>query len=173
MTLREWLLQASQHPQALSLYFGLLPALPLLLPVFHKSGFGGLGRWKYVYSTLTYLSCLPGLMALVLIGYALGFTHENLLDVNPLIYFLPVLSMGLTLALIRRQVDFRHLPGVERLSALCVLIGVTFGLALMLNRFFVGVIFHGGIGQLLLLAAALFLLLRWATRSLFRGPATP
>ncbi|HEY9844536.1 MAG TPA: hypothetical protein V6D23_28955, partial [Candidatus Obscuribacterales bacterium] len=134
MTLREVITLAGQHPEWLAIYFGVVPFLALLLPLFHKKAFGEFAPWKYVYSFLTYLTCVPGLMAAVLVGYSLFFTRENLLDANPMIYFLPLLSMFVTLVLIRKQVDFNALPGFDRLSGLMILIGGAFAIALFINK---------------------------------------
>lgn len=170
MTLRDLIVQAGQHPQWLALYFGIIPLLALLLPLFHKKGFGEFGPWNYLYSLLTYLSCIPGLMSAVLVGYSLFFVHENLLDANPLVYFLPLVSMFATLVLIRKQVDFDKLPGFDRLSGLMILIGGAFAIALFISKVFVGIFFGGSLFQLLAIATAIFLLLKWATHAVFRGP---
>ena len=49
---------------------------------------------------------IPGIMSAVLIAYTLFLTRTNLLQVNLLVYFLPLLGMGLTYYLIGRNVSF-------------------------------------------------------------------
>lgn len=170
MTLRELLTLAGRHPEYLGYYFALIPLLALLIPLLHKKGFGEFAPWKYLYSALTYLTCIPGMFSGVLVAYSLFFTRENLLDVNPLIYFAPLLSMFVTLVLIRKQVSFNDLPGFERLSGLMILIGGAFAIALFVHKMFIGIVFGGSVVQLLAIGTAVFLLLKWATHALFRGP---
>jgi len=56
----------------------------------HRPGEGAGAPYKYAYSVLVYLSCLPGVFAGVLTAYALFFTKENLLDVSLLVNILPM-----------------------------------------------------------------------------------
>jgi hypothetical protein len=117
--------------------------------------------------------CVPGIGAAILTAYTLFFTSESILDKNLLVYVLPVVSMGLTLGLMRKSVSFEEVPGFDRLSGLMVLIGVTFVLVLAVRKTFIGIFFVGSITKLVLLGTAVFALLRWATRSLFRGAGEP
>ncbi|PKL79303.1 MAG: hypothetical protein CVV27_02050 [Candidatus Melainabacteria bacterium HGW-Melainabacteria-1] len=169
MTLRDLIKLADQHPEWPALFFGLMMLLTVVLPLFHKKGQGALAPWKYFYSTLTYLVCIPGMMAGVLVGYALFFTRENLLDANILVTGMPLFTMFVCLVLIGKQVSFQDLPGFDRLSGLMILIGGAFAIALLISKLFVGIFFGGSIVQLLAIGTAVFLLLKWATHTLFRG----
>jgi len=53
-----------------------------------------------------YLVCIPGLLASVLTSYSLFFRHADLLNVNLAVYFLPIISMIVTLILIHKTVNF-------------------------------------------------------------------
>lgn len=160
MTLREFIQQWTQHPQFFLLFFGGLPLLALLgfllpKPLRYSTG----TRW--VYSLGLHLSSVPGMFALSLLAYSLFFTHENLLDVNAMAYFLPPLSMGLTLFFIRQQIPLSLVPGFDRLSGLMGLMGLSFLALLLLNKLFVGIFFGGSIVQFLMLGFGGYLLLRW------------
>jgi hypothetical protein len=173
MTARDLIELAARHPLMLGA-LALVP--PLLVPVvawLHGRGRGGQTPWRYVYSVLVYAVSVPGIGAAVLTAYTLFFTRESLLDKDLLVYVLPVLSMGCALGLIARNVSFDEIPGFDRLSGLLVLIGVTFALLLAIRKTFVGVVFVGSIATLLVVGVAIFALLRWATRALFRRSAEP
>jgi hypothetical protein len=116
---------------------------------------------------------VPGMLAAVVVAYTLFFTGENLLDVNLLVYFAPLVSMLVTLALIGKNVSFADIPGFDRLSGLMVLIGVSFAIALAVHRARIWVIFGGSIELVLAIALFLFLLLKWATHMLFRRSEEP
>jgi hypothetical protein len=173
MTTREFIQMAGQHWAVLLGLFFVPPVAAGLCALAHGRGHGGDAPWKYIYSVLVYLACVPGTFAAVLTGYALFFTHENLLDANPLVYFLPIVSMVVTLVIIHRTVTFELVPGFERLEGLMVMIACSFALALAVQktRIFVG--FFGSIDRLFLLAAGVFALLKWGTFMLFRRRDEP
>lgn len=167
MTLREGITWLGQHPQYLLIALLGLPLLGFLMNLIPRSQRDkGLSPW--IYSLLTHLACLPGTMAAVLLAYSLFFTHENLLDVNLLVYFGPLASMLLTLAILGRQVRFQDLPGFDRLAGLITLIAISFGLVLMIRKLFIGIFFVGSFVHLLLLGVVIYALLQWAWFSLTR-----
>lgn len=170
MSVREVIHWLGAHPSALGWFLAFLPLAALILPMFHGKNRGNDAPWKYLYSLLTYLVCLPGMLACIVVGYSLFFSRENLLDANALVYFGPPVSMTVTLMIMGKQVKFDSLPGFERLSGLLILMGGTFAIVLLISKTFVGVVFGGSVIQLLAVATAVFLLLKWAAHAVFRGP---
>src|SRR5678816_4338447 len=134
MTTRELIQKTDSHPWLIAGLFIALPALAWLSGRLHAKGNGGNSPWKYVYSVLVYLACVPGLFAAVITAYTLFFTRENLLDVNPVVYLVPIVSMVVTLVLIRQNVDFDLVPGFDRLSGLMVMMACAFALVLAISR---------------------------------------
>ncbi|MEZ4765253.1 MAG: hypothetical protein R3C26_19345 [Calditrichia bacterium] len=105
----------------------------------------------------------------MLTAYSLFFLRSNLLEVNALIYFLPIISMIVTLALMRRNVNFDYLPGFDRLRGLMLLLAVTFIVSFLLMQLRIWLFFGGSIGSLLIGMILIFLLLRYGSRLLLRG----
>jgi hypothetical protein len=176
MTIRELTQAVGNHPWPMVAVLVALPVLAWLLGLVHGKGVGGVVLWKYFYSALVYLVCVPGMFASVLTAYAMFFRNENLLDANLLVYVLPIVSMIVTLVFIKRSVSFDAVPGFDRLSGLMMLMACSFGLALAVHktRIFVG--FFGSIEMLFALAAGIFALLKWGGYMLFRrhdDPAKP
>ena len=93
-------------------------------------------------------------------GYALFFLQQNLLQVNVVVYFLPILSMVVTLILIRRQVYWDDLPGVDRLFAFIVLVTMAFLIVLALVKLRIWVIFGGSMFTLFIMAVICYLVLK-------------
>ena len=168
MTMQDFIQLVGQSPLAVLAVFVLLPVLARLCALLHGRGNGRKAPWKYCYAVLIYLVCVPGIFVAVLLAYELFFTRENLLDAIPLVCFLPIPSMIVTLIVIRASIAFDEVPGFARLSGFMVLIACSFALALLIDktRIFLG--FFGSIGTLLLLVAVLFLLLSWGANLLFR-----
>ena len=173
MTTREFIRLAGEHWLVLTGVFLALPLITWLCGQAHARGQGGASPWKYIYAVLVYLACVPGLFAAVLTAYTLFLSHENLLDVNPLVYFLPLASMIVTLVLLRKNVDFEEVPGFDRLSGLMAMIGCSFALALAIQKTNIWIFFGGSIEKLFLLAAGVFALLKWGTCALFRRRDEP
>ncbi|MEM7352705.1 MAG: hypothetical protein AAF657_18035, partial [Acidobacteriota bacterium] len=95
------------------------------------------------------------------------FSGANLLDLDLLVFFLPPLSMVATLALIGRRVDFEDVPGFDRLFGLMMMIGVSFLLALAVQKTRIWIFFGASITSLFVFAVIAFLILRWASRMAF------
>jgi hypothetical protein len=173
MTTRDLIQLAGQHPYVLATGFLVPPAIAWLLGRIHERGRGGVPPWKHLYAALVYLACVPGMFAGVITAYTLFFSGENLLDANLLVYFLPVVSMVVTLVFIRKSVSFDEVPGFDRLSGLMVMVGCSFAIALAIQKTRIWVVFGGSIEKLFLLAAGIFALLKWGTYTLFRRRDEP
>jgi hypothetical protein len=173
MTTRELIQYADQHPLLLVGMFLLLPLLAWVCGRLHGEARGSAAPWKYFYSVLVYAACVPGLFSAVLTGYSLFFTRENLLDASLLVYFIPVVSMVVTLVLIRRNVSFDDVPGFDRLWGLMVMIGCSFAVALAVDKTRIWIWFGASIERLFLLAAAVFVLIKWGAYMLFRRRREP
>jgi hypothetical protein len=173
MTTRELIHLADQHPLVLIAVFVFVPLAAWVFGRLHLRGNGAVSPWKYCYSALVYLTCVPGMFAGVLTAYALFFTGENLLDASVLVYLLPIVSMVLTLALIRKKVSFDDIPGFERLSGLMIMLACSFAIALAIQKTRIWLFFGGSIDRLILLAVGIFALLKWGAYTLFRGRDEP
>jgi len=173
MTINDLINLASGHLLALVLFFVAPAVIAWLCGVMHGRGNGGNAPWKYVYSVLVYLVCIPGLLASVLTAYQLFFQHADLMKVNIAVYFLPILSMIVTLIFIHKTVNFENVPGFDRISGLMVMIGCSFLIALIIDKMRILLLFHGPIVMLLAFAAGVFALLKWGTYALFRRRDEP
>ena len=177
MTFQEFIDAVTARPLPLAALLVGMVALAGLLGLVHGKGQGGTIPWRYVYTALVYAACVPGVFATLLTAYAILFLHQNLLAVNALVYFAPIVAMALTLWLIRRNVGFDEIPGFDRLWGLIVMLAVTFGIVFALSRLFFGVVFFGSIGRLVAIGIFVFALLKWGAGVAFRkrgdAPAPP
>ena len=173
MTIRDLVQWLGGHSWILVATFVAIPLLAYLLPFLHGPARGATTAWKYCYSLLVYVACVPGMFSSVLTAYAMFFRTEDLMNVNLLVYVLPIVSMIVTLVFVSKQVGFDAVPGFDRLSGLMITIACSFGLALAVHktRIFVG--FFGSINRLFLLAASIFALMKWGAYMLFRRKDEP
>ncbi|MHB9134778.1 MAG: hypothetical protein ACYDBB_27235 [Armatimonadota bacterium] len=168
MTTHDFILFIGHYPLILLACCAGVPLLAFVCGACHGKGNGGQAPWKYCYTVLIYLACITGLFSSVITAYTLFFTHESLLNVNALVYFGPIVSMVVTLALMNQQVSFTAIPGIDRLSAFVVLIVASFAIALAVDKTFIGILFFGTLRSLLLLALVVFVVLKVAAYLLFR-----
>jgi hypothetical protein len=173
MSVNEFIKMADGHVLALLGFFVALPLAAWLCGLIHGRGNGGNAPWKYVYSVLVYLTCIPGLFSCVLTGYALFFRRENMLDVNLAVYVLPMVSMIVTLIFIHKTVNFENVPGFDRIAGLMAMIGCSFVIALAIDKTRIWILFHSPIATLFVIAAGIFALLKWGTYMLFRRRDEP
>lgn len=170
---RDLILLAGSYSRLLIFLLCIPPLLALLLRLLHKQGQGGESPWNYFYSLLVYLACIPGILSAVLTAYVLFFTNENLLDVSLVVYFIPILSMTITLILIQQTVSFKLIPGFDRLSGLMVMISAAFVIVLALSRTRIWLFFGGSIYTFFALAAVIFSLIKWGVYMAFRRRGQP
>ncbi|MBK9991158.1 MAG: hypothetical protein IPP19_10585 [Verrucomicrobia bacterium] len=173
MSISDLINLASGHQLVLVAVFVLIPLLAWVVGRLHRPGEGRTTPWKYAYAVLVYLTCVPGMFASVITAHSLFFSRENLLHVSLPVYFLPIFSMVVTLMFIRRAVSFDDVPGFDRLSGLMTLVGVSFAIALAIQKTNIFVFFGGSIDRLFVLAIAVFALLKWGSAMLFRRREDP
>jgi hypothetical protein len=173
MSVRELIAVIGEYQIPVAIVLAAVPVLTLLLGMMHDRGQGGKSSWRYAYAVLVYLACVPGIFAAVITGYTMMFVKGNLLDANAVVYFLPIVSMVATLMIMGRRVDFDDIPGFDRLWGLMVLLGMTFVVLLAIEKTRIWIVFGGGFGALLAIAALVFALLKWGGYMVFRRRDEP
>lgn len=114
-------------------YMGAVP-LTALLALWLGKGEGHQSPWKFLYSALVYLTCIPGIFALTLSLYLFLFERRSIMDTNIYTQILPVLSMVATLWLIKRNVSLDFIPGFGKLSGLLMVLFALIVLLWVLDR---------------------------------------
>ncbi len=123
MTLGEFFDLTSTNP-AIVIYYCV--AIPLIAGVinFISGHEGSISPWKYFYSTLIFLVCIPGVFAVFLNIYQFLFERTPILDTNIYTQILPILLMFITLFIIKSNVEFCDIPGFDKLSSFITIISV-------------------------------------------------
>lgn len=133
MTIQQFLNYVSNDPFYWLLYLSLLPFTALLFLLLAKNE-GTKSPWKYAYSTLIYLSCVPGIFALVFLVYRFIFENQQILNVDIYTQLLPIFSMAFTIFLIKKNVNLTYIPGFGKLSGLLMMIFATFSVMWIINK---------------------------------------
>lgn len=148
-------------------YALLLPMLVLVLRLLHGSFRAAHSPWRYCYSIIVYLSCIPGVFVAFAGLYLAVFTRENALTLNLVVYAFPVVSMILTLTFIRRTIRFDDIPGFKRIAGLIAITVATFVVLLVLDRLRILLFFRASILWFFLIGVGLFLAFKLGGRLLF------
>ena len=155
MTVGELFELLSQNPAIVLFYFIAVPLTALLALVFGK-GEGNDSPWKYLYSTLVYLICIPGIFSVTLNVYLFLFERISLFEANVFTQVIPIISMILTLWLIRKNVLFEDIPGFGKLHGLILVLASLLTLMWVVDRtHIIAIVFMPLIWVLLILLAML------------------
>lgn len=166
MTLRDLLVYVGNHPESVVLYFAILPIAALLL-AWIAGAEGRNSPWNYLYSAVIYLSAVPGIFALSLNIYIFLFERGSIMNLDVYTQLLPILSMILTLGIVRRNVDLSYVPGFGKLSGLLMLIGATIALMWLVDRTRIYAIISMPFSVVILIFVVLMLVLRFGYRQTF------
>ncbi|WP_438424232.1 hypothetical protein [Aquimarina macrocephali] len=167
MTIQDIINWFANNPNLILGYFAVIIAISLLGLMFvNQRNFRS--PVNYFYGVLVYAVTIPGLLALIIVLYSFFFLKTNLLHVNVLAYFVPVVSMFVTLFIINKTVPMSRIPGFEKLSGLFIIVAITFIITYILQRMFFGVFFVGRFQYLLLFFLALLLILRIAWKKIIK-----
>ncbi len=160
MTLQEFFDYLSANPFVVLAFFLGIPLCALLANVMGR-GEGHLSPWKYFYAVLIFGACIPGIFAVALAVYMFLFERGgSIYNVNLLTQVLPILSMFVTLGIVRRNAPFEYIPGFGKLSSLMLMIAVIFMLMYLLDRLHLVAWVNVPVQYLVLIVVGLLLLFR-------------
>lgn len=164
MTLKQLMDMNNQNSMFFLILFAAIPILALILNII-SSPDSAKTPWKYVYSVLVYITSIPGMFCTVILLYTMLFIRQNILMLNITTYFLPIVSMIVTLALIRKNLTFDEIPGFKKLSGLMLVMGLTFASLILIERTRIFVI--TSLQMFLILCVIIFFLLKYGIKMIF------
>lgn len=161
MTLGEFFGLMSENPAIILFYFLAVPLSALLGLVFGK-GQGHESPWKYFYCAIIYLAAVPGIFAVTLNLYSFLFERMPVRNMNIYTQILPIISLILTVFIVRKNVSLDQIPGFDKIWGLIVIILVVLAIMWGLDRTriiaFTGFPFY----YVILILVGFFVLIRYA-----------
>ena len=103
------------------LFFGFIIVFAIVAGIIGK-GEGHLSPWKYLYSALIYITCIPAIFIVFLSLYALIFERASIAETNLLTQIVPVISMIATLLIVKSNVALDRIPGFGKISGFLLMI---------------------------------------------------
>lgn len=170
MTLREFFDLLAENHVYVIFYFFIIPFAAWLAGLLGKNE-GHISPWKYLYSALIYLVCVPGIFAVTLDIYLFLFEKRSIFDTDIYTQILPIVSMIATLMIIRRNVDFDAIPGFEKLSGLMTMISATLIIMWFVDRTHIVVFSYLRFEVVVLIFIGLLLVIRFGWSRFFSKSA--
>jgi hypothetical protein len=133
MTLSQFFTSVSDNPWPWIVFFFALPVAAWLIGII-ANGSRDVPFWSYVYAVLVYICCIPGIFAVTLNIYLFLFERQSIWEANVVLQFLPVVSMALTLILIKNKIPFSIIPGFGKISGFMALIFFLIGIMWFFDR---------------------------------------
>ena len=133
MTLSQLFSSISQNPWPAIIYFILLPVIAWLIGIV-ANGSRDVKFWSLIYAILVYAVCIPGIFAVTLNIYLFLFERQSIWQANVVLQFLPVISMAITLMLIKSKIPFSQIPGFGKISGFLTLIAALIGTMWFFDR---------------------------------------
>jgi hypothetical protein len=133
MTLKELFLSAGENQNYTIAFFTIIPVLAVLIGLI-----GGtkdhLSPWKYFYTALVYLVSIPGIFAVAFNVYLFLFQRRDIMETELLIQVLPVISMLLTIFILKKNINLEYIPGFDKIYALWMILFATMSIMWFLER---------------------------------------
>ena len=160
MTLQEFFNLLADNPFWILSYFLLIPFTALLAGNLGK-GEGHLEPWTYLYSVLIYLVCIPGIFAITLSVYLFVFERRSIFQTDIFTQVIPIISMVVTMFLIRRNADLKLIPGFDKITGLVMMIFALFAIFWVMDKTRIFVVSFMPFWQGILIFVGLLLVVRW------------
>lgn len=166
MTLQQFFSWIQQNSIFVLYYYTALLFLTLLLNSIAENK-GQLYPWNWIYSTIIYLVCIPGIFAVTLNVYFFLFEKRSIMDAELLLQFLPIVMMLVTIYYIQKNVTLDDIPGFEKLFGLIWIIGVILSLMWVVDRTHLYAISFVPFYYVLIFIIASIFILRYFTKRFF------
>lgn len=160
MTLGQFFETVSKEPSIVLFYFFALPFTAFLASIFGKNE-GHLSPWKYLYTVLVYLVCIPGIFAVTFNAYTFLFERQPIMQMNLMTQLLPILCMLITLWLIKKNVSLNDVPGFDKIGSLVFILTVLMIMMWILEKTHIFVFTFMPFYQFVLFFVGFLILIRW------------
>ncbi len=133
MTISEFAESSADRPLMFILFFGFILLLAIVAGIIGK-GEGHLSPWKYLYSALIYLTCIPAIFIVCLGLYAVTFEGASVMNTDIVTQVVPVLTMIGTLLIVKANVALDRIPGFGKISGLIMMLFASSILMMILRK---------------------------------------
>ena len=159
MSITEIISLISNNPNMVYMYYLVIVAVAVIASIYVKRE-NYKPPFTYLFSTLIYAVAIPGLVSAILVFYGFFFQKLNFLNVNLLVYFLPIIVLLAVFVGLNKAVGLKNIPGFKRISGLFMMIFLALFISYIIQKMFFGVIFFGKFTTLLVIFAVILVALK-------------
>jgi hypothetical protein len=160
VTLGQFFETVSKEPSIVLFYFFALPFTAFLASIFGRNE-GHISPWKFLYTILVYLACIPGIFAVTFNAYTFLFERQPIMQMNLMTQLLPILCMLITLWLIKKNVSLNDVPGFDKIGSLVFILTVLMIMMWILEKTHIFVFTFMPFYQFVLFFVGFLILIRW------------
>ena len=168
MTIQDFAASASDHPFMILLFYGFIIVFAILAGLIGKNE-GHLSPWKYLYSALIYLTCVPAIFIICLGLYAVSFERASVLNIDLVTQILPVVAMMATLFIAKANVSLDRIPGFGKISGLILMIFSASILMMILRKMRLLIFSYMPIQQVGLIFLVIFAVIYFGWRKMMKS----
>lgn len=166
MTLNELFAFLSEHPVYTIGYIIVIPALAGILGILVPEK-GGQNPWRFFYMFFLYLVSIPGIFAITLLIYTFLFERTSIYEIDLITHVLPIISMVITIWLIKKSVDLDDIPGFDKLTGFIMMISIILILLWVLTKTRIVLFTYLPFIYVFLILVALLLIFRLGMKRIF------
>lgn len=168
MTIQEFSESASDRPLMILIFFGFIILFAIVAGIIGK-GEGHQSPWKYLYSVLIYLTCVPAIFIVCLGLYALAFENASVMNVDLVTQVVPIVSMIATLLITKANVSLDRVPGFGKISGLIMMIFAASVLMMILRKMRLLIFSYMPIQQIGLIFLVIFVIIYFGWHKLMKS----
>ena len=117
MTLRDIFDHVSANPSLLLWFLLSIPLLAFVTSIWQDPNTPPQqSQTRYIYAVLAYAAAIPGIFAFTLNLYTFLFERQSIWTMNLVTQVLPIITMVITLMIIKRSIPFEYVPAFGKLS---------------------------------------------------------
>ena len=168
MTLRDIFDHVSANPSALIWFLLCIPLLTFIVSIWQDPNTPPQqSQARYMYAVLAYATAIPGIFAFTLNLYTFLFERQSIWTMNLVTQVLPIVTMVVTLILIKRNVPFEHVPAFGKLSGFITLIFAAIGIMWFVDRLRIYAITYVPFQYIAIGFIGMLLLIRFGWKKMF------
>lgn len=168
MTLRDIFDQVSANPSLLLWYLLLIPSLAFLTSIWHNPNTPPQqSQTRYIYTVLAYAATIPGIFAFTLNLYTFLFERQSIWTMNLVTQVLPIITMVITLMIIKRSIPFEYVPAFGKLSGFVTIIFAAIGIMWFVDRLRIYAITYVPFQYIAIGFIGMLLLIRFGWKKMF------
>jgi hypothetical protein len=168
MTLRDIFDQVSANPSALIWFLLCIPLLTFIVSIWQDPTIPPQqSQTRYIYAVLAYAAAIPGIFAFTLNLYTFLFERQSIWTMNLVTQVLPIITMVITLIMIKRSIPFEYIPAFGKLSGFITIIFAAIGIMWFVDRLRIYAITYVPFQYIAIGFIGMLLLIRFGWKKMF------